>query len=230
MPDTYDQGRNSREVSVRVSMWELWVVLGRISLWFWFAFPWWNQSYGFSSSHVWMWDLDYKVSWALKSWCLWTVVLEKTLESPLDCKEIQSVNGKENQSWILIGRTKAEALILWPPDVKNPLIGKDPDDGKDWSQEEKETTEDEMIGWHHQLAGWVWANSGSWWWSGKLGILQSMALQRVGLSDWTELNWWLVILSIFSCTCWNSIYSDPLPIEKYIFICVHWVLVVACGI
>ena len=112
-----------------------------------------SQSYGFSSSHVWMWELDHKESWMLKNWCFWTVVLEKTLESALDCKEIQPVHPKGNQSWIFIGRTDAntEALILWPPDVKNWLIGKDPDAGKDWSQEEKGTTEDEMTGWHHQL-------------------------------------------------------------------------------
>ena len=114
-----------------------------------------SQSYGFSSSHVWMWELDYKESWALKNWCFLTVVLKKTLESPLDCKEIKSVNSKGNQSWIFIGRTdaKAETPILWPPDAKNWLLGKDPDAGKDWRQEEKGTTEDEMFGWHHRLDG-----------------------------------------------------------------------------
>ena len=93
-----------------------------------------SQSYGFSSSHVWMWELDYKESWVPKNWCFWSVVLEKTLESPLDCKEIQPVNAKGTQSWIFIGRTKAEAEtpILWPPDAKNQLTGKDPDAGKDW--------------------------------------------------------------------------------------------------
>ena len=98
----------------------------------------------FSSSHVWMWELDHKESWGLKNWCFWTVVLEKTLESPLDCKEIQPVNPKGNQSWIFIGRTdaEAEAPILWPPDAKNWLTGKDPDAGKDWKPEEKGTTED----------------------------------------------------------------------------------------
>ena len=110
-----------------------------------------SQSYGFSSGHVWMWELDSKESWAVKNWCFWTVVLEKTLESPLDCKEIQSVNPKGNQYWIFIGRTdaEAEALMLCPPNEKNWLIWKDPDAGKDWGQEEKGTTEDEMIGWHH---------------------------------------------------------------------------------
>ena len=90
-----------------------------------------SQSYGFSSSHVWMWELDYKGSWAPKNWCFWTVVLEKTLESPLDCREIKPVSHKGNQSWIFIGRTDIEAAILWPPDVKNWLFGKDPDAGKD---------------------------------------------------------------------------------------------------
>ena len=100
-------------------------------------------------------DLDYKVSWALKNWCFWTVVLEKTLASPLDSKEIQPVHPKGNQSWIFIGRTdvEAETPILWPPDVKNWLIGKGPDPRKDWRREEKGTTEDEMVGWHHWLKG-----------------------------------------------------------------------------
>ena len=103
--------------------------------------------------HVWMWELDCEESWAPKNWCFWTVVLEKTLESPLDCKEIQPVHPKGNQSWIFIGRTDAEAETskLWPPDAKNWLIGKDPDSGKDWRQKEKGTTEDEMVGWHHWL-------------------------------------------------------------------------------
>ena len=114
-----------------------------------------SQGYGFSSSRVWMWELDCEESWAPKNWRFWTVVLEKTLETPLDCKEIQPVNPKGNQSWIFIGRTdtEAETPILWPPDVKNWLIGKDPDAGKDWRQEEKGTTEDEIVGWHHQLNG-----------------------------------------------------------------------------
>ena len=108
----------------------------------------------FSSSHVWMWELHHIESWVPKNWCFWTVVLEKTLESPMDCKEIQPVNPKGNQSWIFIGRTdaKADAAILWPLNVKNWLIGKDSDAGKDWRQEEKGTT-DEMVGWHHWLNG-----------------------------------------------------------------------------
>ena len=113
------------------------------------------QSYVFSSGHVWMWELDYKESWALKNWCFWIVVLEKTLEIPLDCKEIQPVHPKGNWSWIFIERTNAEAEtpVLWPPHAKNWLIGKDPDAGRDWGQEEKGTTEDEMVGWHHWLNG-----------------------------------------------------------------------------
>ena len=102
-----------------------------------------------------MWELDYKGSWAPKNWCFWTVVLEKTLESPLDCKEIQLVHPKGDQSWVFIGRTdvEAETPILWPPDVKSWLIWKDSDAGKDWGQEEKGMTEDEMVGWHHRLNG-----------------------------------------------------------------------------
>ena len=113
-----------------------------------------SQSYGFSSSHVRIWDLGRKESWA-QNWCFWTVVLEKTLESPLDCKEIQLVHPKGHQSWIFIGRTDAEAEtpIVWLPAVKNWLIWKDPDAGKDWRQEEKGMTEDEMVGWHHRLYG-----------------------------------------------------------------------------
>ena len=114
-----------------------------------------SQGYGFSSGHVWMWELDCKERWSLKNWCFWTVVLEKTLESLLDCKEIQPIHPKGNQSWIFIGRTdvEAETPTLWPPDAKNWLIWKDPDAGKDWRREEKGTTEDEMVGWHHQLDG-----------------------------------------------------------------------------
>ena len=110
-------------------------------------------SHGFSSSQVWLWELDYKESWEPKNWCFWTVVLEKTFESPLDCKEIQPVNPKGNQSWIFIGKTDAEAgtPIVWLPEAKNWLIWKDRDAGKDWRQEEKGMTEGEMVGWHYQL-------------------------------------------------------------------------------
>ena len=111
-------------------------------------------SQGFSSGHVWTWELDYKESLALKNWCFWTVVLEKTLESPLDCKEIQPVHPKGTQSWIFFGRTdvEVETPILWPLDAKNWLIGKDTDAGKHWRWE-KGMTEDEMVGWHHWLNG-----------------------------------------------------------------------------
>ena len=114
-----------------------------------------SQGYILSSSHVWMWELDHKEGWALKNWCFQTVVLDKTLESSLDCKEIQPVNPKRNQSWILTGRIHAEAKapIFWPLDVKSWLTGKDPDAGKDWGQEKKGVTEDEMVGWHHQFNG-----------------------------------------------------------------------------
>ena len=115
-----------------------------------------SQDYGFSSSHVWMWELDCKQSWAPKNWCFWTVVLEKTLESPLDCKEIHPVHPKGDQSCVFIGRTdvEAETLVLWPPDVKIWLIWKDSDAGKNWAPEEKGgKTEDEMVGWHHWFDG-----------------------------------------------------------------------------
>ena len=151
-----------------------------------------SQSCGVSSSHVWMWELDYKENWALKNWCFWTVVLEDhscVVESPLDCK-IQPVHPKGNQPWIFIGRTDAEAQtpILWPRDVKNWLIGKDLDGVKGWRWE-KGTT-----GWDSWKASptqwtWVWVSSGSWWRTGKPGMLQSMGLQRVGHGWATELNW-----------------------------------------
>ena len=114
-----------------------------------------SQGYGFSSGYVWTGELDCEESWAPKNWCFWTVVLEKTLESPLDCKEIQPVHSKGYQSWVFIGRAnvEAETPVLWPPDVKSWPIWKDPDAGKDWGQEEKGTTEDEMVGWHHRLDG-----------------------------------------------------------------------------
>ena len=113
-----------------------------------------SQGYGFSSSHIWMWELDCEESWAPKNWCFWTVVLENTLESPLDCKEIQPVYPKGDQSWVFIEGTdvEAETPIFWPPDVNSRFIWKDPA-GKDWRQEEKQTTEDEMAGWHHRLDG-----------------------------------------------------------------------------
>ena len=148
-----------------------------------------SQSYGFSSSHVWMWELDYKESWALKNRCFWTVVLERTLDSPLDCKEIKAVNPKGNQSWMFIGRTDAEAAapIFWPPDAKKWLLRKDPDSGKDWRQE-KGTTEDEMVGWHHQLNGHEFGSTpGVGDGQGGLACCSSWGLKE---SDMTErLNW-----------------------------------------
>ena len=139
-----------------------------------------------------MWELDYKESWAPKKWYFWSVVLEKTPERPLDCKEIQPVHPEGNQSWIFIRRTdaKTETPILWPPHVKSWLIGKGSDVGRDWGQEEKGTTEDEMAGWYHWLDGRESeVHSGSWCWTGRPGVLRFMGSQRVG-HDWTtELNW-----------------------------------------
>ena len=114
-----------------------------------------SQGYGFSSGHVWMWELDCEEGWAQKNWCFWTVVLEKTLESLLDCKEIQPVHPKGDQSWVFVGRAdvEAETPILWPPDVKNGLIGKGPDAGKDWRQEQKGMAEDKVVRWHYQIDG-----------------------------------------------------------------------------
>ena len=140
-------------------------------------------------------------SWTLKkAKCFWTVVLEKTLESPLDCKEIQPVHSKGDQSWVFFGRTdaKAETPILWPPHAKSWLIGKDPDVGRDWGQEEKE-----MTGWDGWMASltrwtWVWVNSGSWWWTGRPGVLWFMGLQRVRHNWATELNWLNILLYIFA--------------------------------
>ena len=140
-----------------------------------------SQSSGFSSSHVWMWELDYKESWALKNWCFWTVVLEKTLESPLDCKEIHPVHPKGNQSWIFIGRTDAQTnsktLATW---CKELTYLKRP-----WCWERLKTGEGNDRGWDGWMAlqtrwTWVWVNSGSWWWRGGPSMLQSMGSQRVG--------------------------------------------------
>ena len=132
-----------------------------------------------------MWELDRKEGWVLKNCCFWTVVLEKTLESSLDCKEIQPVNPKGNQSWVFTGRTDAEAEtpILWLPDAKNWLIGKDPDVGKDWRWEEKGTPEDEMVGWHHWLSG-VWASSERWWRTGNAAV-HGVAKTQTWLRNWT---------------------------------------------
>ena len=171
-----------------------------------------TQGCGFSSGHVWMWELDYKESWVQKNLCFWTVVLEKTLESTLDCKEIQPVRPKGKQSWIFIGRTDPEAPILWPPDEKNWLIWKDPDAGKDWQQEEKGTTENGMVGWHHRL------NAHGFWWTLGVGNGQRGPLccspwgckesDQTEWLNWTELNhkqslqiwinWCLILLRFLS--------------------------------
>ena len=155
-----------------------------------------SQGYGFSSGHVWKWELDYKESWMLKNWCFWTVVLEKTPESPLDCKQIPPVHPKGDQSWMFIERTNAEAEtpILWPPDARSWLIWKDPDAGKDWRQEEKGTTEDEMVGWHHQLNGHEFEHApGVGNGQGGLACSKFMGSQRVRHNWVTELNWTVYI-------------------------------------
>ena len=148
-----------------------------------------SQSYGFSSSYVQMWELDLKLGWTLKNWCLQIVMLEKTPESPLDSMEIKPVNSKGNQSWIFIGRTdaEAEAPILWPPDVKNWLIGKDPDAGEDWRQEKR--WQDEMVGWHHRLNGHefeqtVLDSEGQ----GRLVCFSRWGCKETQLSSWTTNN------------------------------------------
>ena len=142
----------------------------------------------FSSSHVWMWELDYKESWALKNWCFWTVVLERTLESPMDCKEIKPVDPKGNQPWIFIGKTdaKAETPLLWLHDEKNRLIKKVPDVGKDWRLEEKGTTEDEVVGWHHWLDGheFEWA-PGDGEGQRNLACCSPWGRKKLDTTDWT---------------------------------------------
>ena len=151
-----------------------------------------SESYDCSSSHIWMWELDNEKGWAPKNWCLQTVLLEKSLESPLDSKKIKPVNPKGDQPWIFIGRTdaEAEAPVLWPPNARSQPTGKDPDAGKDWWQEKKGMTEDKMVGWYHQFDGHEFEQSlVSGWWRGKPGVLQSMGSQRVGHNGATELNW-----------------------------------------
>ena len=170
-----------------------------------------SQNCGFSSGHVWMWELDHKENWVPKNWYFWTVVLEKTLESPLDCKEIRPVHHEGNQSWIFIGRTNAEAEtpMLWPPDVKSWLIGKDPDAGRDWGQEEKGTTEDEMP-WMASLTQWTWVcvNFGRWWWT----ELQHHSLQRNPRADLFQNG-----LVGSPCSPRDSQESSPTPQFKSIY-------------
>ena len=150
-----------------------------------------SQSYGFSSNHVWMWELDNKEGWGSKNWCFQTVVLEKTLESPLDCKKIQPVNPKGNQPWIFIERidAKAEAQILWPLDVKSWLIGKDSDAGKDWRKEEKKATEDEMVGWHHRLSGYEFRQTlGDSKGQGSLACCSPWGCKESDMTEWLKNN------------------------------------------
>ena len=154
-----------------------------------------SQSYGFSSSHVWIWELDHNESWAPKNWCFWTVVLEKTYESLLECKEIKTVNAKGNQSWLFIGRTDAEAPKLWPPDVKSQLIRKDPDAGKDWRLEEKGVTEDEMVGWHHWFNGQEFEQTpedGEDWHA----VVHGFTKRQTWLSDWTTTIFIIILVLI----------------------------------
>ena len=176
-----------------------------------------SQSCGFSSRHVWMWKLDHKEGWALRNWCFQTVVLEKTLENPLDCKEIKPVNPKRNESWIFIGKidAEAEAPTLWPPDTKYQFIGKDV--GKYWSQKEKRVTEDEMVGWHH------------WFNGNELGqtpgdsevrdrkvrhaAVHGVAKSRTRLSNWTELRVWSNSCPL-SQWCHPTISSSVVPFSS----------------
>ena len=165
------------------------------------------KAIGFFSSHVWMWELDYKKSWAPKNWCFWTVVLEKTLDSPLDCKKIQPVHPKEDQSWVFIGRTDAEAEtpVLWRPHAKSWLIVKDPDARRDWGQEEK-GIENEMAGWYHRLVGheFVWTQ-GVGDGQGHLACCNSWGRKDSDMTErQTELNW-----SRFSHAHW-SIFRQPI--------------------
>ena len=158
--------------------------------------------YGFSSSHVWMWQCNYKESWAPKNWCFWTVVLEKTLESPLDCTEIQPVHSEGNQSWIFIGRTDAEAEtpMLWPPDAKNWLIGKDPDAGEYWRWEEKGTIEDEMVGWHHRHNRHEFEQAlGVGDGPGSLACCSPWGCKESDMTKW--LNWtdWVALIGEYRC-------------------------------
>ena len=175
--------------------------------------------------HVWMWELDCEESWELKNWCFWTVVLEKTLESPLDCKEIQPVHSEGHQSWVFFGRNdaKAETPVLWPSHAKSWLIGKDSDAGRDWGQEEK----GDDRGWDGWMAlptrwTWVWVNFGNWWWTGRPGVLRFMESQRVG-HDWvTELNWTeLVLLDFWSFYQFDSMHFLHIIVFVCFFIGYH---------
>ena len=156
-----------------------------------------SQGYSFFSSHVWMWELDHKESWVLKNWCFWTVVLEKTLESPLDCMEIQPVHPKGNQSWVFIGRTdvEAETPILWPPHANSWLMEKTFMLGKIEGRRRRQWQTMRWLVASPTQWTWVCANSGSWWWTGRLGVLQFMGSQKFRYNWATELNWAEVLVS-----------------------------------
>ena len=183
-----------------------------------------SQGYGFSSGHVWMWELDCEESWAPKNWCFWTVVLEKTLGSPLDCKEIHPVHSEGDQPWVFFGRNdaEAEASVLWPPHAKSWLIGKDSDAGRDWGHEEKGTTEDEMAGWHHRLDGCEFG------WTPELvmdreawrAVIHGVTKSWTRLSDWTDwteflacvgpkaTNLFYLILKTIMCDTYYPYFTD----------------------
>ena len=170
-----------------------------------------------------MWELDCEESWAPKNWCFWTVVLEKTLESPLDCEEIQLVHPKGDQSWVFIGRIDAEAVtpILWPPHTKSWLIWKDPDAGKDWGQEEKGTTEDGMVGWHHRLNGhgFRWT-PGIGDGQGGLACYSSWGYKE---SDTTErLNWTELNRAPIASVCGVIIAFVALEANRFHLLCQFW--------
>ena len=178
------------------------------------------QGYGFSCGHVWMWELDCEKSWASKNWCFWTVVLDETLESPLDCKEIQPVHSKGDQPWLFFGRTdaKAETPILWPPHVKSWLVGKDSMLGGIGGRRRRDNR-----GWDGWMASWtlwtwVWVNSGSWWWTGRPGILQLMGLDTTEQLNWTEelpRHLWILDLHLMLKFHGTWMYLDSL---------IHWLL------
>ena len=184
-----------------------------------------------------MWELDYKESWVQKNWCFWTVVLEKTLESRLDCKEIQPVHSKGDQSWVFIGRTdvEAETPVLWPPDAKSWLIWKDPDAGKDWRQEESGMTEDEMVGWHHRLNGhgfgWILGVGDG---QGGLACCGSWDCKELDTTE--QLNWTEYVSFVLSCfvciklfaTLWTLAHQAPLSMGILQVRILEWVAISFC--
>ena len=183
-----------------------------------------SQGYGFSSGHIWMWELDCEESWAPKNWCFWTAVLEKTLESLLDCKEIQPIHPKGDQSWVFIGRTDAEAEIPvpGPPYVKNWLTGKDPDAGGGGAGLGP-GGEGDNRGWDGWMASptrwtWVWVNSGSWWWTGRPGVLRMIpggTNNRTRLSNWTD---WTDITSFLKYFFFKNFYRNIVDLQCFIYI------------